>query len=66
MKAELKSLQEKTLTLIVLYRKTRQENSRLRKELTNAQSQNKKLNEKITTATERLEKLLLNIPDNES
>ena len=66
MKAELKSLQEKTLKLIVLYRKTHQENSKLRKELADTQSQNKKLNEKITTATQRLEKLLLNISDNES
>ncbi len=66
MKAELKSLQEKTLKLVILYRKTHQENSRLRKELVDTQSQNKKLNEKITTATQRLEKLLLNISDNES
>ena len=47
MKAELKSLQEKTLKLVILYRKTHQENSRLRKELADTQSQNKKLNEKI-------------------
>ena len=66
MKAELKSLQEKTLKLVILYRETHQENSRLRKEVADTQSQNKKKNKKIRTATQRLEKLLLNISDNES
>lgn len=66
MKAELKSLQEKTLKLVTMYLKACQENSRLHKELDDAYSQNQKLNEKIAAAKHRLEKLLVNISDHES
>lgn len=66
MKAELKSLQEKTLKLVTMYLKACQENSRLHKELDDAHSQNQELNEKIAAAKHRLEKLLVNISDHES
>lgn len=66
MKAELKSLQEKTLKLVTMHQQICQENTRLRKELEDVHCQNQKLNEKIAIATHRLEKLLLNISDHES
>ena len=49
-----------------MYQKIYQENSKLRKELEDSQAQNHKLNEKIISATHRLEKLLSNISDHES
>lgn len=65
METELKSLEEKVFLLLRLYQDTRIENKKLRKELADMSTQCKKLNEKIHVATDRLEALLLSIPDNE-
>lgn len=65
METELKSLEEKVLLLLRLYQDTRTENNQLRKELADTYAQNEKLNEKIHIAADRLETLLLNMPNNE-
>ena len=65
METELKSLEEKVFLLLRLYQDTRTENNQLRKELADTYAQNEKLNEKIHVAADRLETLLLNMPNNE-
>lgn len=65
METELKSLEEKIFLLLRLYQDTCTENDNLRKELADTYAQNEKLHEKIHVAAGRLEKLLLNMPDNE-
>jgi len=65
METELKSLEEKIFLLLRLYQDMRMENNELRKELADTYAQNEKLNEKICVAADRLETLLLNMPDNE-
>ncbi len=65
METELKSLEEKVFLLLRLYRDTRIENNKLRKELEDTHAQNDKLNEKINAAVGQLEILLLKMPDNE-
>ena len=65
METELKSLEEKIFLLLRLYQDTRIENKKLRGELADSHAQCEKLNEKIHVAADRLETLLLNIPDNE-
>ena len=65
METELKSLEEKVFLLLHLYQDTRTENNQLRKQLADTYAQNEKLNEKIHVAADRLEALLLNMPDNE-
>ncbi len=65
METELKSLEEKVFLLLRLYQDTRTENNQLRKQLADTYAQNEKLNEKIHVAADRLEALLLNMPDNE-
>lgn len=65
METELKSLEEKISLLLRLYQDTCLENNKLRKELADTYAQNEKLNEKIHAAADRLETLLLNLPDNE-
>ena len=65
METELKSLEEKVFLLLRLYQDTRTENHQLRKELADTYAQNEKLNEKIHVAADRLEALLLNMPNNE-
>ncbi|SNX61338.1 hypothetical protein SAMN06296273_2792 [Nitrosomonas ureae] len=65
METELKSLEEKVSLLLRMYQDTRVENNKLQKELANSHHQCEKLNEKIHVAADRLEALLLNIPENE-
>ena len=65
METELKSLEDKVFQLLRLYQDTTTENSKLRKELADTHAHCEKLNEKIHVAVDRLETLLLNIPDNE-
>ncbi|MEK6684804.1 MAG: hypothetical protein AABY99_00270 [Pseudomonadota bacterium] len=65
METELKSLEEKIFLLLRLYQDMRMENNELRKELADTYAQNEKLNEKIYVAADRLETLLLNMPDDE-
>ena len=65
METEIKSLEEKIFLLLRLYQNMRVENNELRKELADTYARNEKLNEKIHVAADRLESLLLNMPDNE-
>ena len=65
METELKSLENKVFKLLRLYQDTSTENKKLRKELADSHAYCEKLNEKIHVTADRLETLLLNIPDNE-
>lgn len=65
METELKSLEDKVFQLLRMYQQTTIENTKLRKELADMHAHCEKLNEKIHIAADRLEGLLLNIPDNE-
>ena len=63
MEAELTALDDKISQLVQLTQKLRKDNSQLRQNLASAQSENKRLAEKVNTATVRLETLLAQIPD---
>ena len=63
MEAELTSLDDKISQLVQLTQKLRKDNSQLRQNLASAQSENKRLAEKVTTAAGKLETLLTQIPD---
>ena len=63
MQAELTALDDKISQLVQLTQKLRRDNSQLRQNLASAQSENKRLSEKVTTAKARLETLLAQIPD---
>ena len=63
MEAELTALDDKISQLVQLTLKLRQDNSQLRQNLVFAQSENKRLADKVNTATLRLESLLAQIPD---
>lgn len=65
MKAELESLEDKVLLLIQLYRDARVENNQLREALATSYAQCDALSEKMHVAADRLETLLLALPDNE-
>ncbi len=63
MEAELNALDEKVSQLAQLCQKLRKDNIQLRQQLVTAQSESKRLAEKVNTATTRLEGLLNQIPD---
>ncbi len=63
MEAELTALDNKISQLVQLTQKLRKDNSQLRQNLASAQSENKRLAEKVNTAAVRLETLLAQIPD---
>ena len=63
MEIEINSLDEKVRQLALLCQKLRTDNSELRQQLVSAKHENQRLNEKITTATGRLESLLEKLPD---
>jgi len=63
MEAELNALDDKVTQLAQLCRKLRKDNNQLRQQLATAQSEGKRLAEKVNTATTRLEGLLKQIPD---
>ena len=62
MDTELKSLEDKIGQFVELCQRLRADNQQLRQELASAVSQNKHLEEKIVTATTRLETLLSQLP----
>lgn len=64
MDSELKSLEKKVNRLICLYQKARSENIKLRQQLSESNTANEMLAGKIHVATNRLEMLLTNIPEN--
>lgn len=63
MKAELESLEDKVTLLIQLYHDSRIENSQLREALTTSNAQCNALNAKIDVAANRLESLLMELPE---
>ena len=62
MEAELKSLEGKIDQLIEVCQKLRSDNQQLRQQLASALDQKRRMEEKIATATTRLEALLDQIP----
>ncbi len=62
MESELNSLEDKINQFVRLCRQLRAENIQLRQQLAGADSENKRLSEKINAATSRLEALLTKIP----
>jgi cell division protein ZapB len=66
MESELKSLEQKLNQFVELCHRLRTDNQQLRQELASALSQNRQLTEKIGTASDRLETLLLQLPEEEA
>ena len=66
METELKSLEQKLNQFVELCQRLRTDNQQLRQELASALSENKQLTEKLGTAGDRLETLLLQIPEEEA
>lgn len=66
MEAELKSLELKINQLVELCQRLRADNQQVRQQLASALNDNKQLNDKIDDAAERLEQLLLHIPQDEA
>jgi cell division protein ZapB len=62
MDAELKSLEDKISQFVELCHRLRADNQKLRQELASAVNRSKRLEEKINSATMRLETLLAQIP----
>ena len=62
MDAELKSLETKINLFVELCHRLREDNQQLRQQLASATSQSKRLEEKISSATLRLETLLAQMP----
>jgi cell division protein ZapB len=66
MEGDLKSLEQKLGQFVELCQRLRADNQHLRQQLASAMSDNKQLNEKIGTATNRLENLLNQIPEEDA
>lgn len=63
MEAELKSLEKKISQFVELCRRVRADNQQLRRQLAAALNEKRQLEEKISNATNRLESLLNQIPE---
>ena len=66
METELKSLEQKLSQFVELCQRLRTDNHELRQQLASALSENKQLSEKIGTASDRLETLLAQLPEDEA
>jgi uncharacterized protein (TIGR02449 family) len=66
MDAEFKSLERKLTQFVELCQRLRDDNQQLRQQLASAISDNKQLTDKIGTATNRLESLLNQLPEEEA
>jgi cell division protein ZapB len=66
MEAEFKSLERKLTEFVELCQRLRDDNQQLRQQLASAISDNKQLADKIGTATNRLENLLNQIPEEDA
>ena len=66
MEAEFKSLERKLTEFVELCQRLRDDNQQLRQQLAYAISDNKQLADKIGTATNRLENLLNQIPEEDA
>jgi cell division protein ZapB len=64
MEADLVALEEKIAQLARLCQKLRGDNTQLRQQLALAQTENKRLADKVNVAKTRIETLLNQIPDN--
>jgi uncharacterized protein YhaN len=65
MEAELKTLEDKLTQFVEVNQRLRDDTQRLRQELASALHRNKQLEEKIQTASNRLEELVQQIPAEE-
>ena len=63
MEAELNTLDEKISQLVQLCHRLRRDNNELRQQLAAAQSESKRLTDKIESARSRLESLLSRLPE---
>jgi cell division protein ZapB len=66
MDAELKSLERKLSQFVEMCQKLRADNQQLRQQLESAMSSNRQLSEKIGAASDRLETLLSQLPEEEA
>jgi len=66
MEAELKSLEQKLHQFVELCQRLRTDNQQLRQELASALNDNRQLTEKIGTASDRLETLLTQLPEDDA
>lgn len=66
MESELKALEQKLSQFVELCQRMRVVNQQLRQQLASAMNDNKQLAEKIGTATNRLENLLNQIPEDDA
>ena len=66
MESDLKALELKLGQFVEMCQRLRADNQQLRQQLASAISDNKQLNEKIGTATNRLENLLQQIPEEDA
>jgi cell division protein ZapB len=66
MDAEFKSLERKLSQFVELCQRLRDDNQQLRQQLASAINDNKQLADKIGTATNRLESLLNQLPEEEA
>jgi cell division protein ZapB len=66
MDAELKSLEHKLAQFIEVTQRLRSDNQQLRQQLATAMNENRQLAEKIGAASERLESLLRQLPEEET
>lgn len=65
MESELNHLEGKINQLIQLCQRLRNDNHDLRQRVASLQSENKQISDKISQAKERLEKILIQIPEDE-
>ena len=65
MESELSHLEGKINQLIQLCQRLRNDNHDLRQQVASLQSENRQFSDKITSAKERLEKILSQIPEDE-
>ena len=66
MEADLKALEQKLSQFVEMCQRLRLDNQQLRQQLDSAMNDNKQLSEKIGTATNRLENLLNQIPEDDA
>ena len=66
MEADLKALEQKLTQFVELCQRLRTDNQQLRQQLASAVSDNKQLSEKIGKASNRLENLLQQIPEEDA
>lgn len=66
MDAEFKSLERKLHQFVEICQRLREDNQQLRQQLASAMNDNKQLADKIGTATNRLESLLNQLPEEEA